>query len=333
MQEPVRIEKHDALWEITLDRPKANAIDTATSQALASAFIAFRDEPSARVAILTAAGSRFFSAGWDLKDAAASENADDYGPGGFAGLTELFDLEKPVIAAINGLTVGGGFEMALACDLLIAAEGVEFFLPEAGIGVIPDAGGILRLPRRLPRAIAMEMMLTGKRLTAAEARHFGLLNEVVPAAELMPAARRLAERVLAAAPLAAAAIKASVAATEALTVEAGFALLRQRRRSGLSAPAPVGGLLRRRAGLRREAQARLARPLMPKIKDIAAALKADLTGDGEITVEGINHPAAAAARRISRWPSRNRRSRPWARARHRRPSSRAAPRRRPGFAR
>ena len=102
----------------------------------------------------------------------------------------------------------------------------EFFLPEAGIGVIPDAGGILRLPRRLPRAIAMEMMLTGKRLTAAEARHHGLVNDVVPAAELMPAARRLAERVLAAAPLAAAAIKASMAATETLTVEAGFALLR-----------------------------------------------------------------------------------------------------------
>src|SRR5262249_39111887 len=154
----VRVEKQDGVWEITLDRPKANAIDTATSVALGEVFIAFRDDPAARCAILTGAGTRFFSAGWDLKEAAVEENADDYGPGGFAGLTELFSLEKPVIAALNGLTVGGAFEMALACDLIVAAEGVELFLPEATIGVIPDAGGILRLPRRLPRAIAMEMM-------------------------------------------------------------------------------------------------------------------------------------------------------------------------------
>lgn len=227
MTEAVRIERQERLWEITLDRPKANAIDTATSEALGQAFIAFRDDPAARVAILTGAGDRFFSAGWDLKEAAVEQNADDYGPGGFAGLTELFSLEKPVIAALNGLTVGGGFEMALACDLIIATEGVDFLLPEATIGVIPDAGGILRLPRRLPRAIAMEMMLTGKRLAAADALRFGLINDLVPQAQLMPAARRLAARVLAAAPLAAAAIKAGVAATEALTVEDGFALLRR----------------------------------------------------------------------------------------------------------
>jgi crotonobetainyl-CoA hydratase len=227
MTGPVRIEAQDGLWEITLDRPKANAIDMGTSVALGQAFIAFRDDPAARVAILTGAGTRFFSAGWDLKEAAAAQSAGDYGPGGFAGLTELFSLEKPVIAALNGLTVGGGFEMALACDLIVAAEGVELLLPEATIGVIPDAGGILRLPRRLPRAIAMEMMLTGKRLSAADARGFGLVNDLVPPAELMPAARRLAARILAAAPLAAAAIKAVVAATEALTVEDGFALLRR----------------------------------------------------------------------------------------------------------
>jgi crotonobetainyl-CoA hydratase len=226
MPHPVRIERHDALWEITLDRPKANAIDNATSAALGAAFVAFRDDPAARVAILTAAGDRFFSAGWDLKEAAGEAGEGDYGPGGFAGLTELFDLQKPVIAAVNGLAVGGGFEMALSCDLIVASEGVEFFLPEALIGVVPDAGGILRLPRRLPHAIAMEMMLTGKRLSAADALRFGLVNEVAPGPQLMPAARRLAERVLAAAPLAAAAIKATVAATEALTVEEGFALMR-----------------------------------------------------------------------------------------------------------
>jgi crotonobetainyl-CoA hydratase len=229
MKEPYRIVKTDAVWEITLDRPKANAIDTATSLALARVFTEFRDDPGARVAILTGAGERFFSAGWDLKEAAATASSDDYGPGGFAGLTELFDLEKPVIAAVNGQAVGGGFEMALCCDVIIAVEGVEFFLPEALIGVIPDAGGVLRLPRRLPRAVAMEMMLTGKRLSAADALRFGLVSEVVTRAELMPAARRLAARMLAAAPLAAAAIKATVAATESVSIEQGFAMMRSGR--------------------------------------------------------------------------------------------------------
>jgi crotonobetainyl-CoA hydratase len=225
MPDPVRIERRHAVWEITLDRPKANAIDPATSRALGAAFTAFRDAPEARVAIVTAQG-RFFSAGWDLKEAAAAGTEGDPGPGGFAGLTELFDLDKPVIAAVNGLAVGGGFELALACDLILAVEQAQFFLPEATIGVVPDAGGILRLPRRLPRAIAMEMMLTGKRLTAAEARQFGLVNDVVAAGDLMPAARALADRVLASAPLSTRAIKAVMAATETLSVEDGYRAMR-----------------------------------------------------------------------------------------------------------
>jgi crotonobetainyl-CoA hydratase len=224
MPDPVRIERRDAVWEVTLDRPKANAIDPATSRALGAAFIAFREAPEARVAILTAEG-RFFSAGWDLKEAAGGSEGDP-GPGGFAGLTELFDLDKPVIAAVNGLAVGGGFELALACDMILAVEQAQFFLPEATIGVIPDAGGILRLPRRLPRAIAMEMMLTGKRLTAPEARQFGLVNDVVAAGELMPAARALADRVLASAPLSTRAIKAVMGATETLSVEEGYRAMR-----------------------------------------------------------------------------------------------------------
>lgn len=227
MSDGIKTSTRGGILEVTIDRPKANAIDLAASRRLNEVFAGLRDDPALRVAIVTGAGERFFSAGWDLKEAAVAGNDEDYGPGGFAGLTELFSLEKPIIAAINGLAVGGGFEMALACDLIVAAEGSEFFLPEARIGVIPDAGGILRLPRRLPRAIAMEMMLTGKRLCAADALRFGLISELVPYAELMPAARRLAAKVLAAAPLAAAAIKASIAATEALTVEEGFALLRR----------------------------------------------------------------------------------------------------------
>jgi crotonobetainyl-CoA hydratase len=229
MTQPVRIEKNDAVWEITLDRPKANAIDSAASRALGEAFVAFGAEPKARVAIVTGAGQRFFSAGWDLKQAAASGSDGDYGPGGFAGLTELFDLDKPVIAAVNGMAVGGGFELALASDMIVAAETAEFFLPEATIGLIPNAGGVLRLPRRLPRAIAMEMMLTGKRLSAREGLALGLVNQIASAGGLRSAARALAGRVLASAPLSAQAIKAVMQATEALSVADGYRLMQEGR--------------------------------------------------------------------------------------------------------
>jgi crotonobetainyl-CoA hydratase len=222
----VRIERRPGIWEITLDRPKANAIDHATSRLLSEAFLGFRDDRQARVAIMTAAGGKFFSAGWDLKAAAGGDSLD-YGAGGFAGLTELFDLEKPVIAAVNGMAVGGGFELTLAADMVIAADHAEFFLPEVKIGIVPDSGGILRLPKRLPRAIAMEMLLTGRRMSAAEAASHGLVNRVVPAADLLASARDLASQVVAGAPLATAAIKAVVAATETLTVEDGYKLMRR----------------------------------------------------------------------------------------------------------
>ena len=135
---------------ITLDRPKANAIDATTSHVLGDAFISFRDDNNLRVAIVIGAGERFFCGGWDLKAASEGEAVDaDFGPGGFAGLTELWNLDKPVIAAVNGLAVGGGFELALAADLIIAANTAEFFVPEATLGIIPDSGGVLRLPRSL----------------------------------------------------------------------------------------------------------------------------------------------------------------------------------------
>ena len=228
MTEAVTTKRDGGVLEITLDRPKANAIDAATSRALGAAFVTLRDDPDLRVGILTGGGDRFFSAGWDLKAAAADSAAAsaDYGPGGFAGITELFDLDKPVIAAVNGLAVGGGFEMALACDLIVAAESAEFWLPEARLGIMADAGGVLRMVRRLPRNLATELLMTCRRMPAVEGARWGLVNRVVPDDQLMIAARVLAQELLAAAPLSLAALKAVMRETEGLGLEAAYAHMR-----------------------------------------------------------------------------------------------------------
>lgn len=226
---PLQTIRNGSILEITLDRPKANAIDAATSRAMGRLFAEFRDDPELRVAILSGAGPRFFSAGWDLGAAAEGEAIDaDYGVGGFAGLTEMHDLHKPVIAAVNGLAVGGGFELALACDLVVAAEHAQFFLPEVLVGVLADAAAF-RLPKRLPRPLALELLLTGRRLDAAEALRWGLVNAVVPAEALLEKAREYARLILKAAPLAVAAVKEVTRATEALDLPACYALMRSGR--------------------------------------------------------------------------------------------------------
>jgi crotonobetainyl-CoA hydratase len=223
----VRADVEGQILVVTLDRPKANAIDVATSEALHAAFDRLRTDPGLRAGILTGAGDRFFSAGWDLKAAAAGEGVEaDHGPGGFGGLTEFFGIGKPVIAAVNGLAFGGGFELVLAADLVVAAEHAEFALTEVTLGLVPDAGGVLRLPARLPRAIAVEYLLTGKRLTAAEAARWGLVNRVVPGGGLMAAARELASAICAAAPLAVAAVLEILRETEGTSVPEGYSLLR-----------------------------------------------------------------------------------------------------------
>jgi crotonobetainyl-CoA hydratase len=222
----VRTEVNDGVLTITLDRPKANAIDVATSQRLYAAFRRLQDDAALRVAIITGTG-RFFSAGWDLNAASEGEAIDVvHSPGGFAGLTEFFALDKPVIAAVNGLAMGGGFELALAADLMVAADTAEFALPEVRLGLLADSGGVLRLPRRLPRAIANEMLMTGRRMGAAEAAQWGLVNRVVPLADLMAAAQALAAQIVAAAPLPLAALKQVLRATEAEPVERAFQILR-----------------------------------------------------------------------------------------------------------
>jgi crotonobetainyl-CoA hydratase len=223
----VRAEVAGDVLVITLDRPPANAVDVATSLALYEAFARLEDDDSLRVGIVTGAGDRFFCAGWDLKAAAAGEALDaDHGPGGFAGLTELHGRAKPVIAAVNGLAAGGGFELVLAADLVVAADHAKFSLPEATLGIIPDSGGVLRLPRRLPRPVAMELLLTGRALTAAEALSFGLVNQVVAGDQVASAAQQLAARIVRSAPLAVAAVLEVLDATDGESVRDGYATLR-----------------------------------------------------------------------------------------------------------
>ena len=212
---------------VTIDRPKANAIDAATSKAMSDVFIAFRDDPAQRVAILTGAGEKFFCAGWDLKAAAKGESPEaDYGQGGFGGFTELWDLKKPLICAMNGFAIGGGFELVMAADIIVAAEHAEGWLPEIRLGILPDAGGVLRLPRRVPYAIAMEWMMTSRRVSATEALQRGLYNHVLPAAEVLPKAQAIAREILQAAPLALMGLKEILNGTEELSLEQATAKMR-----------------------------------------------------------------------------------------------------------
>ncbi|MFV0511122.1 MAG: crotonobetainyl-CoA hydratase [Shewanella algae] len=227
MNESLHIRRNGHILEITLDRPKANAIDAKTSFAMGEAFIAFRDDPELRVAIITGAGERFFSAGWDLKAAAEGEAPDaDFGPGGFAGLTELFDLDKPVIAAVNGYAFGGGFELALAADMIVCSDNASFALPEAKLGIVPDSGGMLRLPKLIPPAIVNEMMMTGRRMDAQEALRWGIVNRVVDNSQLMETARELAQEITQSAPLAIAALKEVYRTTSEMPVEEAYRFIR-----------------------------------------------------------------------------------------------------------
>lgn len=229
----VQVAIDGAVMLVTIDRPKVNAIDLATSRKLGEAFVYFRDNDDLKVAIITGAGEKIFSAGWDLKSLERGEitlenwwEMEDASLGGFAGITEMWNLNKPVIAALNGLTIGGGFEIALACDLIIAAEHVEFALPELPLGIVPDAGALQRLPKRLPYNIAVEMLYLGRRMTAEEAAHYGLVNRVVPADQVMSTARKWAEKIAPVAPLALQSIKEVLRAIEGESIEHSFHKMR-----------------------------------------------------------------------------------------------------------
>ena len=229
MPHPIRTERRGPVLEVTIDRPKANAIDAPTSRVMGEAFAAFRDDPELRVAILTGAGEKFFCPGWDLKAAAAGESPDaDYGVGGFGGLQELKGLNKPVIAAVNGIAFGGGFEIALSADLILAADHATFALPEIRSGTLADAATI-KLPRRMPYHIAMELLFTGRVMDAEEARRWGVINEVVPAGRLMTRARELADLLASGPPLVFAAIKETIRETAHLPVQQAFDMVTKRR--------------------------------------------------------------------------------------------------------
>ena len=229
MPESVHTSCRDGVFEIVLDRPKANAIDATTSRELGQAFARFRDDPRARVAIVSGAGERCFCAGWDLVAAANGEPPDaDYGVGGFGGLQELPGLNKPVIAAVNGMAVGGGFELALSADLIVAAEHARFALPEIKAGTLAESA-TLRLPRRLPYHLAMELLLLGRWMDAREAHGRGLVGWVWPGGELMARSRQLARALAEGPPLVFAAIKEVVRESETQSFAEGMAAIRTRR--------------------------------------------------------------------------------------------------------
>jgi enoyl-CoA hydratase/carnithine racemase len=201
MAEFCSVEKDGPLTIVTIERPEVmNSLHPAANFELAEVFDDFVADKNQWVAIITGAGDRAFSAGNDLKYQASGGKMG--GPeSGFAGLTSRFDNPKPVIAAVNGVSMGGGFEIALACDLIIAAENAIFALPEPRVGLAALAGGIHRLPREIGMKQAMGMLLTGRRVSAAEGKELGFVNDVVPEGEALTAARKWAALILECAPL------------------------------------------------------------------------------------------------------------------------------------
>ena len=204
MSEGVKVTRDSHVLEVTLERGKVNAIDVPTSQALAAAFQELHEDKDLRCAILTGGGDKIFSAGWDLKALNDGEmsldnwwEADEYGFGGFTGLTENWALNKPVIAAVNGIACGGGLELALSADIILAADHASFALPEIRSGTVADAASV-KLPKRIPYHIAMEMLLTGDMVSASKAEEIGLINRAVAAekltAETMAMAAKIASK-------------------------------------------------------------------------------------------------------------------------------------------
>ncbi len=218
----IRTEVAGTIVTVTLDRPKANAIDLPASRQLNAIFTEFKEDKDLRVAIVTGAGDKFFSPGWDLKNAAAGEKPDsDYGVGGFGGLNYPRNLDKPLISAINGICCGGGFEIALGTDIIVMEEHARFALPEINVGVLADAGTI-KLRRQIPYHVAVEFLMTGRWMNASEAKHWGIANHVVPKGAALSKAREIAQQLASGPPLLFPAIKQLLRHTEMVAEHEAF---------------------------------------------------------------------------------------------------------------
>lgn len=231
-QPVVTTERIGRVMEIALDRPPANAINREVSRALYAGFRALQDDPEASVGILRATGDKIFCAGWDLKELSAGaydpegdwDRETGFGPGGFGGITEFWDLTKPVVAAVHGAAVGGGFEIVLACDVIVMAEDAYFFLPEMQRGFLADAGAVQALPRRIPYYVAKDLLLTGRRMDAEEAAKWGLAARVVPRDRVLETAREVAEQIAKGSPLALQAMKAVMNKIDGMPLQEAIAL-------------------------------------------------------------------------------------------------------------
>ena len=223
-----RVEQDGHLLVVTLDRPQVqNALHRAASDELDQVWTRYETDPDLRVAILTGAGERSFSAGYDMREPAmpAGEFLAHRHPRGLGALTLRYGMSKPLIAAVNGFALGGGLELALACDIIVAAEHAEFGLPEPRVGRMALEGGMHRLARHVSLKTAMGMLLTGRRVSASEAHRIGLVNEVVPLPDLLPAARRWADQIVECAPLSVQGTKEAVMTGLDLPLPAAVALV------------------------------------------------------------------------------------------------------------
>lgn len=214
MSDSIHVNRRGRVLEIRLDRPPANAINQKVSDAIHAALKTLQEDDELRAGIITGTGEKIFCAGWDLKEVAQSvdssdamDNYNEESQGGFGGICEYWDLKKPVIAAVNGHAVGGGLEIAIACDIILAVDHADFFLPEMQRGFLPDAGAVQHLARLIPVKVAIEMMLTGRRMPAAEAKSWGLVHEVLRPDALMAKAREMADSIGEGAPLTLQALK------------------------------------------------------------------------------------------------------------------------------
>jgi len=226
----VRYEKDGHIARVTIDRPKVlNAMDLRTHEELAAIWDDAEADDAIRLVVLTGAGDRAFSVGQDLHETArlnaagtAPTTFGSRGRPGWPRLTERFGFSKPILARVDGYALGGGFELVLACDIVVASERSVFALPEARLGLVPGAGGAFRLARQLPLKTAMGLLLTGRRLSAPAAAELGLVNDVVPAADLDACVEVWAADLLRSAPLAVRAIKEAVLRSVDMPLEAAF---------------------------------------------------------------------------------------------------------------